>query len=66
MEAAKEELEVFEALADLADNAFDPVTEKDKREIMKDKLNRYNNIMTKKGQDPESYDGRSENPETLN
>ena len=30
MEAAKEELEVFEALADLADNAFDPVTEKDK------------------------------------
>ena len=48
MEAAKEELEVFETLADLADAAFDPVSEKDKRENIKDKLNRYKHIMTKK------------------
>ena len=48
MKAAKEELEVCETLTDLADNAFDPVTDKEKREAMKDKLHRYRNIMTKK------------------
>ena len=48
MEAAKEEIEVFETLADLADTAFDPQTEQVKRGVMKEKLNRYKDIMTKK------------------
>ena len=48
MEAAKEEQEMFETLADLAENAFNPVTEKNKRDTLKDKLHRYKNIMTKK------------------
>ena len=48
MKATKEEQEVLEMLTDLAENAFDPVTEKDKRDVMKDKINRFKNIMTKK------------------
>ena len=35
MKAAKEELEVFETLADLADNAFDPVREGFKNKSIK-------------------------------
>ena len=48
MEAAKEDIELYEALTDLADSAFDPETEKEKRDILKEKLLRYNTIMRKK------------------
>ena len=48
VEAAREEIEVFETLADLAENAFDPITENDKRDVMKEKLKMYKSIVTKK------------------
>ena len=48
MKDAAEEIEVYEALVDLAENGFNQETEEEKREIMKEKLARYKSIMTKK------------------
>ena len=65
MEDAKKELDIYEALENLAESAFDPEDNKDKKVLLKEQLIRYKSIMIKKNRVIDATREKSKKSRTL-